>query len=496
MAIVLGFDVGTQSVKAVVYNSDKREIISNTTSALDLATKPDGSAEQLAHWWTDAIVNCLQQIDATVRSSISAIAVSGQQHGFVAVDEKGDVLCPVKLWCDTSTTAQCEQIINAYGGEEKCIAEMGNTIVAGYTASKVLWLKQTHPELYQKLHTIMLPHDYINFWLTGERCMEYGDASGTGFLNIYEREWSSKMLQAIDADRDLKDCLPPLLKPDQQVGRLDPARADELGLKPDVIVAVGGGDNMMGAIGTANLREGDITISLGTSGTVYGYSDKPIVDPAGQIAAFCSSTGGWLPLLCTMNCTVSTELMRGLLKKDLNDFEKHISESPVGSEGVLTLPFFSGERTPNLPNGKACILGLDNNNVNPANLLRSAVEGVNFGLRTGLEALRKLDMSITSIRLTGGGARSATWRQMLADICQAPVSTLIQDEGAAFGAALQALWLLENSSGSVSLIDIAKEHLQEDPAGYCEPDKERVSSYNEIFRSYQQAVEAVTTLYT
>ena len=257
-------------------------------------------------------------------------------------------------------------------------------------------------------------------------------------------------------------------------------------------VAIGGGDNMMGAIGTGNVRPGNMTMSLGTSGTVYAFSDEPIVDPKGNIAAFCASTGGWLPLLCTMNCTVTTELMRNLLDTDLSSFEAAIASAPRGADGVLTLPFFNGERTPNLPDARGCILGLNSRNMKPANLLRSAVEGATYALRFGIDELAGLGVDATEIVLTGGGMKSDKWRQLVADICNTPVTVYREDEGAALGAALQALQLLESGSDVAELADA---NLTRDAERCCEPRSTAAKQYAESYQDYQQAVAAVTALY-
>ena len=382
MSTVLGIDLGTQSVKVVFYDFEAGETVAVESAPLDLHQAEGGVAEQQAQWWINALRQALQQVGKGLRDSVVAIGVSGQQHGFVPLDKGGKVQAPVKLWCDTSTGADSRAIMDAFGGFEACIAEVGNPILPGYTASKVRAFRDAHPDQYAQLDCILLPHDYMNFYLTGERCMEAGDASGTGFLNVRTRQWSEKMLSAIDPDRDLLDCLPEVRIGNQIIGRLLPSVAEEMMLPQGVPVSIGGGDNMMGAIGTGNVSSGVVTVSLGSSGTVFAYSDQPVIDPEGNIAAFCSSTGGWMPLLCTMNCTVSTELMRNLFATDIRNFEAQISSAPPGSNGVLTVPFFNGERTPNLPNAKGCVVGLDSRNTNSENLLRSSVEGRN--IRTAL----------------------------------------------------------------------------------------------------------------
>lgn len=493
MNTVIGIDLGTQSVKVVLYDVDARSFAAIETAPLDLYQGDVGVAEQQSHWWLNALRDALAKVDPDVRASARAIAVSGQQHGFVAVDESNEVLAPVKLWCDTSTEAECVEIMDAFGGRDACIEKVGNPIVPGYTASKVRWLNNAKHKLYEQMDCILLPHDYLNLYLTGERCMEMGDASGTGFLDIRKREWSTAMLQAIDAERDLSECLPQLRLENESVGGLRREAADEFGLPAGIPVGIGGGDNMMGAIGTGNVRPGNVTMSLGTSGTVYAYSDSPVVDPNGNIAAFCSSTGGWLPLLCTMNCTVSTELMRGLLGADIAGFEAQITAAGRGSDGVITVPFFNGERTPNLPNARGCVLGLDSHNMKPENFLRSAVEGATYALRFGIDELANLGVQAQEIVVTGGGAKSDKWRQLVADICAVPVVVFEQDEGAAFGAALQALQIVEAGSRIEELVDA---HLTRDSSRCCEPRKAAVNNYKDYYEEYQRAVRSVAGMYT
>jgi len=491
MTTVLGIDLGTQHLKAVVYDAEARQIRASVTSPLALCRRDDGTAEQPAHWWIEALTDALSQIDRKIKMDVAAIGVSGQQHGFVPINKGGEVLVPVKLWCDTSTEPECAEIMAAAGGAKKCIASAGNPILPGYTASKVLWLKKQHRTLYDEMDCILLPHDYLNFYLTGERCMEVGDASGTGFLNVRERSWSKDLLAATDPERDLTECLPTLRLTNDAIGALRPRIAAMLGLPAGVPVSIGGGDNMMGAIGTGNVAEGRLTMSLGTSGTVYAFSEKPAIDPNGQIAAFCSSNGGWLPLMCTMNCTVSTEFARKVFAADIDDFERHVARAPRGSGGILTLPFFNGERTPNLPRGKGCLMGMDTQNATPENIMRSAMEGATFALKFGIDELRKLGVEATEIVLTGGGANSPTWRQLVADVCASRVAVLEQEEGAAFGAAMQALGLLCGEA----VENFVPDHIAEKPELGCEPDTNAVNFYEDAFQSYQSAVDTISPLF-
>lgn len=496
LSIYLGIDVGTQSVKTLFFDTQELRMAASASAPLDLIARDDGTREQMAHWWVAALRHCLERTDPTVRNAVAAIGVSGQQHGFVPLSANGEALAPVKLWCDTSTYAECEEITTAFGGRERCISELGNPVLPGYTASKIRWLKKYHPGAYSGMASIMLPHDYLNFFLTGERVMECGDASGTGLLDVRKRQWHGGMLAALDAGRDLRKCLPELVPPDAFIGTLRPSVAEELGLPPATPVSCGGGDNMMAAIGTGNVASGRVTVSLGTSGTVFAYADRPVVDDSGLLAAFCDSTGGWLPLLCTMNCTVATELTRNLLDIPLDELESLAGKVPAGANGVLTLPFFQGERTPNLPDARGCLFGLSSSNYRPENLLRSAMESAVYGLRYGLESFAAAGVEARAIRLTGGGARSAAWRQMVADIFNQPVAVQKIDEGAALGAALQAYRVDSQQRGDTRpLADVLDEMLGIDQNTWCEPCARNVEQYADHYQRYLEHLTAITPLY-
>jgi xylulokinase len=493
---VLGIDLGTQSLKAVFYDYTSHRVVASASAGLDVERDHNGRAEQLAEWWTDALRTCLGKVSDDVRLSVQAIGISGQQHGFVATDSKGQVLIPVKLWCDTSTQAEVDAITSAAGGRDECIRLAGNPIMTGYTAPKIRWFRDNHPALYRKMAHIMLPHDYVNFVLTGVVGMEYGDASGTGFLDVRRRKWSVELLRAIDEQRDLAKCLPELLQPNQPIGLTSAKAAKEFGLPSGVPVSSGGGDNMMGAIGTGNVRPGKLTMSLGSSGTLYAYSDTAVTDPQGNVAAFCSSTGGWLPLICTMNCTLGTDLVRNALDIDVKQFDEVTGSVPPGSGGLLVLPFFNGERTPNLPNGKACIVGLSSHNCRKGHILRATVEGATYALRFGLDELGRLGIATSEIVLTGGGANSAAWRQMVADICDLPVTVLQHEEGASFGAALQALWMLfSRDDPTVGIDAIVDEHLAVDAGRSTRPIAKNVGVYEQSYAAYQAAVTQISPLY-
>jgi xylulokinase len=494
MDLVAGIDAGTQSLKVLVYDPAKRSVVASASAPLELDSAADGSREQRPADWVAALHTCFAAITPSVRARIAAVAVSGQQHGFVPLDAAGEVLAPAKLWCDTSTSAECTQIMDAAGGTAQTIALAGNPILTGYTASKLPWTKTHRPDAYARLATILLPHDYLNFVLTRERFCEYGDASGTGWLDVRTRTWSTELLRATDPDRNLADCLPPIAPPDALFD-IAPAAAKSFGLPATVKVAVGGGDNMMAAIGTGCVVPGRLAMSLGTSGTLFAYSDTPVVDPDGAWAAFCSSTGGWLPLICTMNCTVVTEQVADAFDFSTRFGDGHLRTTPPGADGLVMLPFLNGERTPDLPHGKGVLAGLDTTNMTPAHLYRAAMEGATYSLKYGYDAFVRAGMQFDRIVLTGGGSNSAAWRQLVADVFGLPVDVPTQAEGAAFGAALQALWALGHARGEdATIADIVERHVALDPQLSARPEPSRTPAYATAYARFLRYLDAVTPL--
>lgn len=481
--LLLGIDSGTQSTKVLVVDARDGKVLASAAQEYDLLPNlPPGAKEQHPHTWRDAtasgIRRALRQAKA-VAAEVQAIGVSGQQHGFVPLDGAGEVIRPAKLWCDTSTAAECEEITAKLGGLKKTIRALGNAVLPGFTASKILWLKEHEPKNYQRLATVLLPHDYLNFWLTGSKVMEYGDASGTALLDVRRRKWVGAVLDAIDPG--LAQKLPPLIGSDQPAGTLQPTTAKLLDLNPGVLVSAGGGDNMMGAIGTGNTRAGVITASFGTSGTIYACAEKPVIDPDGEIAAFCDSTNRWLPLLCTMNVTVATEMVREDFGWSHEKYAGEAARIPAGANGLLLLPYFEGERTPNVPDGTGVWFGVNKRTFEAGHFARAAMEGVTLGMNYGLRRLAELGVKPTQIRATGGGAKSKVWRQLMADVFDTEVVTLKVAEGAAYGAALQALWCWRRQQGEkVGISEITEKFVELNPAERSEPDGDNAAIYREL----------------
>ncbi|WP_368448607.1 xylulokinase [Cobetia amphilecti] len=490
----VGVDCGTQSTKVVIVDPACGSIVAQGQRSHALQEGANGRREQDPQDWVAALEGAFDDALAISRldpQRIAAIGVSGQQHGMVVLDEAGVPLHPAKLWCDTETSEHNAALVEALGGEAGCLETLGLVLQTGYTASKLAWLREQHPERYQRIASILLPHDYLNFWLTGERVAEYGDASGTGYFDTRRRCWHQDVFAQIAPELDARRVLPRLIESHEPAGRIRSEVAARFGLRDDVIVSSGGGDNMMSAIGTGNIAPGRVTLSMGTSGTVCAWSaDYPVgCDP--QVASFSASDGGWLPLVCTMNVTSATTRVREIFGFDIATFSAQVASAPRGAEGVQVLPFFNGERVPMLPRAQASFHGLDSRNATPANLCRATMEGASYGLRYALECMGPLANEARQIRLVGGGAKSPLWRQMLADILGLEVVCPQVTEAAALGAAIQAGWCLGQSGDagkgrpSETLEQLCERLVALDHATLAQPQAEGVAAYRKGYADYR-----------
>lgn len=456
-ALYLGLDVGTQSVKAGLWEVEaggEARAVSLGRSELDVQRPREGAAEQDPEAW-------LAAARAAVRSAlgsaggkeagrrVAAVGVSGQQHGLVAVDADGRPVRPCKLWCDTESHAEAAMLS----------AKLGTTFGPAFTASKLLWLARHEPDAWSRTTSFLLPKDYVNLHLTGRRCTECSDASGTGLLDVAKRRWLSPA-QLEDLLPGLADRLPELLGPDESVGHLRAEVAREWGLGEGSVplVSPGGGDNAMAALGAGCVREGQAVISLGTSGTLFCCSPRPVLDPVGAINNFCDATGFWLPLLCTMNCTAPVQEVKRLWSEtgsSGNDglLEEQAMHVPPGCDGVNFLPYLGGERTPDWPHATGSLLGLRPGQLQRLPLLyRAAMEGSSYALKNAYEHSANQDNfpPFKELRAVGGGSNSGLWCQILADTFGVPVVKIeeyptlenggkcLETEAAARGAAMQA----------------------------------------------------------
>uniref|UniRef100_A0A383V639 glycerol kinase n=1 Tax=Tetradesmus obliquus TaxID=3088 RepID=A0A383V639_TETOB len=426
--LYLGLDVGTQGVKAVVYDSKLKQIVGRGAQpwAILESTVP-GRAEQHPTTWVEGTIAAAKQaLSAVDRSAVKAVAVSGQQHGMVALAADGSVLRPAKLWCDTESAPEAAELSQ----------KLGYTVVPSFTSTKLLWLQRHEPEVWSRLAAVLLPHDYMNYWLTGKQVTEAGDASGTGLLDVAQRCWDARLVAMID-DK-LAGCLQRIIGPDESVGTVLPEVADLLGLGHDVVVAPGSGDNAMSALGSGITQPGELVVSLGTSATLFGVSGQPIIDPSCAVCPFCDATGAWLPLICTLNCTVPAEEVITAFGISHEQATALAEKEPAGSGGVSFLPYLVGERTPNWPDSSGAVVGLRPGLLKPGVLYRAALEGATLSLAAALSRATDLGLVPKELRLVGGGSKNALWRQIVADVFQLPVKLPLEAESAALGAALQA----------------------------------------------------------
>jgi len=393
-----------------------------------LPTPVPGRAEQAPATWVDAgfacIADAVAQVDA---ADVAAVGVSGQQHGCVVLDAARAPLRPAKLWCDTETAPQAAALAAAWG----C------AVAPALTAPKVAWLAETEPATLAAAAHVVLPHDYVNYALTGELATDAGDASGTGYWDARAKAYD--LSKAASIHPDLPSWLPPVLGPDAELGRVTAAAAAATGLPLGTPVSVGSGDNACAALGVGAVTPGDWVVSLGTSGTLFGPSDACPSDPTGAVAPFCDAAGGWLPLLCTLNCTLPPEDVRTAFGLSRDAAAAAAAAVPAGCGGVLFLPYLAGERTPDWPAASGAVIGLRPGTMaSPGVLYRAALEGATLSLRAGLAALTASGAPAASLRVVGGGAASSLWRQIVADAFQLPVLVPAETEAAALGAALQA----------------------------------------------------------
>lgn len=488
--LFLGIDCGTQGTKAIVVDQ-KGAIFGRGYARHALMERENGAREQDPQWWVDAMISAVQAAVAQVdMSRIVALSVSGQQHGLVVLDASKQVLRPAKLWNDTQTAPENEELIARMGGTEACFETFGIVPLTGYTVSKLLWLQKHEPETFERVRHILLPHEYLNFWLTGQMLAEYGDASGTAYFDPRTRTWSDEVLSKIDGGSgQLRAALPRIAGPEELVGTVRAEVATLLGIPSTCVVATGGGDNMMGAIGTGNVTQGVVTVSLGTSSTVYSYSDRYVGESTGNIAPFCSSSGGWLPLVCTMNATNVVTQSAELLARAVTDVDAALLATEPGAGGMTFLPFLNGERTPNLPTAKGTITGISSNNFTTDYLLRAAVEGTSFGVLEGLN-LVCAGKEAKVLVVIGGGARSQQWCQLLADASGARVEVPVEEEAGCLGAAMQAMYAWNAQEGTpVTFAELASACVRMDVARSTEPVLERRAAYDRARQEYRRQLQ-------
>src|SRR5216683_4903874 len=443
MDYVLGIDVGTGGTRAVLVNRSGAIVSSATCEHVPFASPKIGWAEQDPHDWVQAAGSAIRQIisDAGISASdISAVGLAGQMHGAVLLDENDQVLRPSLIWCDQRTQAQCDWL-NQKIGEQRIIELTCNPALTNFTLTKLLWVWDNEPEIWRQFRRVLLPKDYVRFRLTEEHAMDVADASGTLMLDVAHRRWSDEMMSAAGLPMS---CLPKLYESPEVCARISEAGSKHTGLKLGTPVVAGAGDQAGGAVGMGIVRAGAVSTTIGTSGVVFAATDTPAMDAKGRVHTFCHAVPGrWHVMGVTQAAGLSFRWIRDLLRGDsaelsYDDLTREAATVPAGSDGVLWAPYLMGERTPHLdPNARGTLAGLAASHTR-GHVVRAVLEGVAFSLKDTFSLFEEMHVPVTNIRVGGGGARSALWRQIQADVYAHQVEILAAEEGAAFGAAILA----------------------------------------------------------
>ncbi len=449
MKYLLGIDIGTSGTKTVLFDRGGNPI-SSSTAEYPLYQPEIGWAEQDPQDWWKAVCITINQVikDSNINpESISGIGLSGQMHGLVMLDGDGNVLRKSIIWCDQRTAKECVEITEKVG-EKRLIDITANPALTGFTASKILWVRNNEPEIYEKCRKILLPKDYIRYMLTGEFATEVSDASGMQLLDIKNRCWSKEVLNALDIPIEyLGDVHESIVVS----GKVHKKAAQVTGLKEDTPVVGGAGDQAAGAIGNGIIKSGQISSTIGTSGVVFAHLDEPIIDEKGRVHTFCHAVpGAWHMMGVTQGaglslkwfrdnfCTNEIEVAKGMGIDPYVLMTKEAEKVPAGSRGVIYLPYLMGERTPHLnPKAKGVFFGLSAAHTKNE-MLRAVIEGVSYSLLDCMEIIKDTGMNPTNVMVSGGGGKSELWRQILADMFNCKVSTNKSSEGPALGVALLA----------------------------------------------------------
>ncbi|PQV64313.1 xylulokinase [Abditibacterium utsteinense] len=447
MAYLLGIDIGTSGTKVIAIDEGGK-LVASAGAEYELSTPRPLWAEQNALDWWDATCKCCREIVAEIGADdIAGIGLSGQMHGLVMLDKNHQVLRPAILWCDQRTQKQCDWMTEVVG-KDLLVSETANPVLTGFTAPKILWVRDNEPEIYERAVMYLLPKDYVRFRLTGEFATEVSDASGTSLLNVPERKWSEKVCEKIGVDLNH---LPRVYESFEISGRISSLGAAATGLKAGTPVVGGGGDQAAGAVGNGIVQSGIISVAMGTSGVVFAFSDTPVIDPQLRVHTFCHavpnkwhvmgvmlSAGGSLRWYRDTLCRPEVRVAQLMQTDPYELIAREAATAAPGSDGLFFLPYLTGERTPHPdPLARGAFIGLNLLHTK-AHMARSVMEGVSYGLRDSLEIFKSMDISIGNVRANGGGAKSEVWRQITADIFGFPLSTIAIDEGPALGVALLA----------------------------------------------------------
>jgi xylulokinase len=493
VAYLLGLDIGTSGAKALLCDLEGH-VLATSLAEYPLATpRPLWSEQNPTDWWRGAqqAVHTAIQQSGVDPHAIVGLGLTGQMHGAVFLDANDSVIRPALLWNDQRTAAECAEI-TARVGAARLIELAGNPALTGFQAPKILWLRNHEPEHYARVARVLLPKDYIRLLLTGIAASDVSDAAGTLLLDLRTRDWSDEILAQLGI---LRSWLPQVFEGPQQTGTLLPDVAAALGLPVGLPVAAGGGDNAAAAVGTGVVCAGVVSSSIGTSGVLFAHSDTIALDPLGRLHTFCHTVPGQYHLMAvTLSAGGSFRWFRDTLKPagplSYDDLTALAAPIAPGADGLLFLPYLSGERTPHLdPLARGAFVGLTTRHT-LGHMVRAVMEGVVFSLNDGLQIMRELGLPLEQIRATGGGGRSPLWRQMQADIYGAEVASLAAEEGPAYGAAL----LAGVTAGVFESVHAAADRCVV-VSGRTAPNPQAMARYAQIYPIYRDAYAAMRTTF-
>ena len=488
MAYFLGIDTSTTSSKALLID-EKGEVIAVASNPHTLQTpKPLWSEQNPREWWeaVSASIRSVLEKAGISGEGIGAVGLTGQMHGLVLLDEAGDVLRPAILWNDQRTQSQCDEI-HRLVGKEKFIRITGNVALTGFTAPKILWVKENEPEVFARAKHVLLPKDYIRLKLTGEHAMDKADGAGTVLFDLQARDWSEEVLTALDIPRVW---MPKTFEGTETTGYVTEEAARLTGLKAGTPVVAGGGDQAAGAVGVGAVEPGIVGLTVGTSGVVFATTPSALIEPDGRLHAFCHAVPGmWHFMGVMLSAAGSLQWYRDTLAPNVS-FDELLKEAesiPAGSEGLLFLPYLSGERTPYPdPLARGAFIGLTLRH-SRVHMTRAVLEGVAFGLKDSFTLIQNAGLgTITQVRASGGGTKGALWRQIMASVLDAELVTVNTTEGAAYGAAL----LAGVGAGAWSdVVSACREAVK--ITGSTQPDSSQADAYQKAYALYQELYPAL-----
>lgn len=477
---LLGIDASTTGVKALLID-DNGEIVASSTTPLHLSTPRPLWSEQDPHdWWQAAITSIRNVVKEADAENIAAIGLTGQMHGLVLLDDAGEVLRPAILWNDQRCAEECDEI-RARLGKDRLVQLSGNDALTGFTAPKIVWVRNHEPDVYDRARHVLLPKDYLRYKLTHEYAMDKADGSGTLLFDLEKRDWSNEILDALEIPGAW---LPPTFEGPEITGRITREAAEATGLREGTPVVAGGGDQSAQAVGVGAIRPGVLAVTMGTSGVVFAATETPLIEPQGRLHAFCHAVPNrWHLMGVMLSAAGSLQWYRDALCPNVS-FDELVTEAarvPAGSDGLLFLPYLCGERTPHPdPLARGAWIGLTNRHTR-GHLTRAVLEGVAFGLKDIFALMLEVGMrDVHQVRVSGGGAKSMLWRQILADVLDSEPVTVNTTEGAAYGAAL----LAGVAAGVWSDVDTACAQTIR-VSERISPDLANVSRYAEMYRQYQ-----------